>query len=267
MLRTSVRPSLPTHRPEAEPSHGGSTRLPSVAVKAHGVTALPSVAATVTLVALMAGLLASCGSSDQAGQPPSGDEPALVGAPGPAASSTPDASASAPPPSQPTADPEPDPPAAAQPQASDQQGAPVDNPCRSGQVTGVEADQIPGATSTKVLYVFRTSTGAACTLLGYPQVTLLDAAGTAIPVRVDQGGLGLPETTPRAHELTPEGSLSFLMAVPPGSAPGCPSAATVRVALPADGGTVDIASDVAVCADAISVTPFQLLAQGAQLGD
>ena len=220
---------------------------------------------------LTLGALGACSSQDaDQGNSLSGDDPLRAAAASPTESATPT------PQSEPGRNPQSDPlpePATEEPDADSPAPAPSQaagkaptNACRSSQLTGVEADRLLGDSATKILYVFRTTAPAGCTLQGYPSITLLDAAGAPVPATVQRGGLGLVTTSPKPHELRPDGSLSFFLAVPPQSPGRCSSAATVRVGLPSSGGSVDVSSEISVCTGSVAVTPFQALGQASQIG-
>ncbi len=229
-------------------------------------------AAAAALLTVALGALGACSSQDaDQGNSTGGDDPLRAAAPSPTESATPTPQSE--PGRNPQADPLPEPateePAAASPAPAPSQAAAraTTNACRSSQLTGVEADRLLGDSATKVLFVFRTAAPAGCTLQGYPSITLLDAAGAPVPVAVRHGGLGLVTTSPKPHELRPDGSLSFFLAMPPPSGGNCSSAATVRVGLPSNGGSVDVSSDISVCTGSVSVTPFQALGQAGQIGN
>ena len=60
-----------------------------------------------------------------------------------------------------------------------------------------------GATGhLEVTLALRNTSGRACTLRGYPRARLLDAHGTALPLKVTQGGGFFPDTQRRARAVT-----------------------------------------------------------------
>lgn len=60
-----------------------------------------------------------------------------------------------------------------------------------------------GATGhLEVTLALRNTSGPACTLQGYPRARLLDAHGTALPLKVKQGGGFFPDTQRRARAVT-----------------------------------------------------------------
>lgn len=145
--------------------------------------------------------------------------------------------------------------APAQPQPGSAVSAP---PCRANQVRlNIETGDAGVGNRLTVFGV--TNTGAAaCSLAGYPGVSLLDAQGRALTaVRSDQN----PQTT--TPVAVPAGGKVFFdiaWTVVPYEGAGervCPSAARVRVLLPGDPAALAIPLTFSPCGGRIRVNPFR----------
>src|SRR5215469_16036613 len=67
------------------------------------------------------------------------------------------------------------------------------------------------AGNADVQFIFRNTSGASCTLLGFPGLQLLDAHGASLPTYVSHHGYIVQPETPTLVTLPPDGEASFLL--------------------------------------------------------
>lgn len=129
-------------------------------------------------------------------------------------------------------------------------GAPT---CQAKDLTLTDADTLVTQQNREQVYVIRT-TGATCTLQGYPTVTLLDGSGKAIPARYSHGGYGQAPSSPTPLSLSRGTSVSFSVSTP--RAGSCLTAATIVAALP---GTLRASTTARVCSGVAGVSAIRRL--------
>lgn len=141
-------------------------------------------------------------------------------------------------------------------------------PCTAASLSVGRAGGDAGA-GNRVLVLGLTNTGpAACAVMGYPTVRLLDAAGKAIAtVRSENtpSNYFRPEDQPALVTLAPRGGAYFDIAssAVPAEYLGeseCPEAATVEVGVPGDAATLKLASPMTPCGRRVRVSPFRSVA-------
>lgn len=136
------------------------------------------------------------------------------------------------------------------PRPAIESAAPLGQPvCDPAAVTVTDADAVI-TDQVEEVYVLRTS-GRPCELKGFPTVTLLDAAGTALPVRFTRSPV-----TPSAVTLSPGTSLSFTLTT--GRTGGCRQAAALRVLLPGTRSEISAATELSACG-AVEIGPVARL--------
>lgn len=129
-------------------------------------------------------------------------------------------------------------------------------PCAPDALTVTDADAAYTADAVQTLFTLRTA-GPDCQLpAAYPQVQLLDGAGAEVGVG-EPGGRGVPAPGTTPLTLGAATSLSFFVATARDGA--CVPAATLVVTLPGTATAVRTATDLEVCAGALSVGPVQRL--------
>ncbi len=189
-------------------------------------------------------------------QPPVPGGPPVSSAPGrssgPAATGPPPTGR--PPAPSPTRQPPEDPLASLPPlETAPPVGAPV---CQAATLSVADADAVYTSDAVLELFTVRT-TGPDCQLEpAYPEVQVLDAAGSSLGA-VAQGGLGLPAPGPDPITLSRSTSLSFYLATTRDGS--CVGATTVVVTLAGSGGALRTATGLKVCAGALAVGPVQRL--------
>ncbi|CAN7381844.1 DUF4232 domain-containing protein [Brevundimonas sp. LjRoot202] len=177
-----------------------------------------------------------------------------------------DGAGEAPPPTEPT----PAAPAtnAAQPEpAPDLQ--PVAAPCKGPELKLSNDGGDAGMGHRRAIIGVQNLGAQACSLTGYPSVSLEDAAGRALTtVRTDQH----PDSyfrsgeAPTSVELAPRAKAFFDLAwtVIPNEAQGeqvCPSAADILMTPPGDASPVTLAQTFTACGGRIEVSPFRPVAE------
>ncbi|WP_339870999.1 DUF4232 domain-containing protein [uncultured Brevundimonas sp.] len=154
----------------------------------------------------------------------------------------------------------------AAPAPDDQPPAP---PCRGPQLQLDAAGGDAGAGHRVATLGVRNLGAAACSLKGYPSVSLVDDRNQVLTtVRTDTTpGAGLPGAqTPSAVTLAPRAQAWFDVAwtVVPQEADGegaCPAAARIRMTAPDDTSPVWLDRRLSPCDGLIRVTPFRALAR------
>lgn len=124
--------------------------------------------------------------------------------------------------------------------------------CDAADLSVTDADAIITERFVQEVFVVRT-TGPDCQLRGYPEVSLLDAAGNPVPAAYDTTGFGLPLDPPQTQTLSAGTSLSFFLAS--GRFGDCVEAATVRVVLPGTSQALEAATSFRVCGGEAAVSP------------
>lgn len=127
--------------------------------------------------------------------------------------------------------------------------------CRAGQLTGSATDSGAAAGNRYLTVVLTNSADSACTLQGYPGVSLANAGGTQIgqPAQREANATSGPVTL-----AAKTGKASFLVHTTADvNGTGCqPPSTTINVIPPNDTGTVHVAGEVTVCGDGFWVTPM-----------
>ena len=159
-------------------------------------------------------------------------------------------------------------PAAAAPSAPADATA-ASTPCKGPQLKlSAEGGDAGAGNRVAILGVQNVGTHA-CSLTGYPVVTLQDAEGGPVTaVRADQspGSYFRQGQTPTPVELAPKGKAFFDIAwnVVPNESQGqttCPSAARIRMTAPGDTSPVALAQAFTPCGGRIRVSPFRPVAE------
>ena len=143
-------------------------------------------------------------------------------------------------------------------------------PCRTNQLKLSSEGGDAGAGNRVAVLGAQNGGTQACSLNGYPTVTLLDGQGrslTAIRAEQQSGNYFGGTNGPTPVTIAPQAKAYFDVAwsVVPNEAIGertCPNAATVRVALPGDTAVVTLAQAFSPCGGRVRVRPFR-----AQAGD
>ena len=107
------------------------------------------------------------------------------------------------------------------------------------------------------------TTGPDCQLKGYPSVSLLDAAGRALPAKVARSGYDLSDKAPAVVTLSRATSVSFFVATSRDGA--CEQAATLVTTLPGSGAPLRASTPMQVCDGAVGVTPVRRLVDDHEL--
>ncbi|MBI2260082.1 MAG: DUF4232 domain-containing protein [Caulobacterales bacterium] len=146
---------------------------------------------------------------------------------------------------------------------------PVAVPCKGPQLRLSNDGGDAGMGHRRAIIGVQNLGAEACTLTGYPSVSLEDAAGRALTtVRTDQH----PDSyfrsgqAPTSVELAPRAKAFFDLAwtVMPNEAEGeqvCPSAAGILMAPPGDSSPVTLAQTFTPCGGRIEVSPFRPVAE------
>ena len=133
-------------------------------------------------------------------------------------------------------------------------GAPA---CRAADLTLTDADAVVTPQVVQEIYVLRT-TGRDCQLQGFPEVSLLDAGGRAMPVRYSRGGFGLDVDEDGPVTLSRSTSVSFRVAS--GRDGSCAAVATIVATLPGTGGPLRAPTFLQVCQGTAGIAPVGRLA-------
>lgn len=158
------------------------------------------------------------------------------------------------------------PPAAVEPSAPASAVAP---PCKGPQLK-ISAEGGDAGAGNRVSILGVQNVGAqACSLTGYPTVTLQDRQGRVLDsVRAEQnpGSYFRQGQTPTPVVLAPQekGFFDIAWNVVPDETEGqttCPSAARIRVTAPADTSPVNLAQSFTPCGGRIRVSPFRPVAE------
>jgi hypothetical protein len=120
--------------------------------------------------------------------------------------------------------------------------------CSADTLTVTDADLLASGTSLEEVFAIRTR-GAPCQLMGWPAVSLLDAADQPIPVTARRAGSSSTETLSRGT------SLSFVLATPRSST--CQDVSTLVVRLPGTSHDLRAATTMQVCDGSLSVSAVQ----------
>ncbi|GLS00715.1 hypothetical protein GCM10007859_07230 [Brevundimonas denitrificans] len=148
---------------------------------------------------------------------------------------------------------------------------PASAPCRGPQLK-LSADGGDAGAGNRVSILGVQNVGAqACSLTGYPTLTLQDRQGRNLTaIRADQtpGGYFRQGQAPTPVELAPQGKAFFDIAwnVVPNEGNGetaCPSAARIRMTAPGDTSPVSLAQALTPCGGRIRVSPFRPTAEPA----
>ncbi|MBU1383359.1 MAG: DUF4232 domain-containing protein [Alphaproteobacteria bacterium] len=153
--------------------------------------------------------------------------------------------------------------------AGDQAPAAAAPPCRGPQLKLSAEGGDAGAGNRVSILGVQNIGAAACSLTGYPIVTLQDAQGGPIgAVRAEQslGSYFRQGEIPGPVELAPQAKAFFDIAwnVVPDESQGqktCPSAARIRITAPGDTSPVALAQAFTPCGGRIRVSPFRPLAE------
>jgi hypothetical protein len=119
---------------------------------------------------------------------------------------------------------------------------------------GIHLGQPGAAAGNRYLpIVFTNTSGKACTLYGYPGVSLLDASGKQIGTPASRE----PGSTPKVVTVAPGSSASAAVhTAAQGVAPSCgPTSTQIRVYVPDERTAVDLTAALADCAGVFSVLP------------
>jgi hypothetical protein len=139
--------------------------------------------------------------------------------------------------------------------------SPAVSRCKLGDLK-VTAGQTQGAAgSIAGMFIFKNSSGTACTLEGYPGMQLLDAASHPMTTHVIRGtSVVVPAIPVTLVTLAPGARASFLWGYSdmPTGAETCPAATSVEVTPPNDFSHVTLASTMAPCGGRITVSPVRL---------
>lgn len=106
-------------------------------------------------------------------------------------------------------------------------------------------------------YLIRNSSGGACTLRGYPSITLLNANGQALGVKVMPVASDFFGPVPdRAVPIPAGGQASFRLVTSNGGedVSGCPKAQKARVELPNSAGTQTLRFAAVACPGTLTVS-------------
>lgn len=142
-------------------------------------------------------------------------------------------------------------------------------PCKGPQLK-LSAEGGDAGAGNRVSILAVQNVGAeACSLTGYPAVTLQDREGKALAaIRAEQspGGYFRPGQIPAPVPLAPQARAFFDIAwsVVPNESQGetaCPSAARIRMTAPADTSPVTLAQTFTPCGGRIRVSPFRPVAE------
>jgi hypothetical protein len=106
------------------------------------------------------------------------------------------------------------------------------------------------------------TSGAPCSLSGYPGMQLYDSSGTAIPTMVVRGGVHFAPAAANAPAakvtLAPNQAAQFVLHysdVPSGNETSCPNSATARITPPNDMTSASVALAIAPCGGVVHVSP------------
>jgi hypothetical protein len=106
------------------------------------------------------------------------------------------------------------------------------------------------------------TSGAQCSLIGYPGMQLYDSAGTAVPTMVVRGGVhfavAAANAAPAKVTLAPNQSAQFVLHysdVPSGNETSCPNSSTARITPPNDLTSASVALSIAPCGGVVHVSP------------
>lgn len=149
--------------------------------------------------------------------------------------------------------------------------APAAAPCKGPQLRLSNDGGDAGMGHRRAIIGVQNVGAGACSLTGYPSVTLQDARGNALTsVRTDQhaGSWFRSGEAPTPVELAPRAKAFFDMAwtVIPHEDKGervCPSAARIRMTPPEDSSPVTLAQTFTPCGGRIEVSPFRPVAEPA----
>lgn len=142
-------------------------------------------------------------------------------------------------------------------------------PCKGPQLKLSAAGGDAGAGNRVSILGVQNVGAEACSLTGYPAVTLQDREGKALAaIRAEQnpGSYFRPGQTPTPVALAPQARAFFDIAwsVVPNESQGetaCPSAARIRMTAPADTSPVTLAQTFTPCGGRIRVSPFRPVAE------
>jgi len=149
--------------------------------------------------------------------------------------------------------------------------APTAAPCKGPQLKLSNDGGDAGMGHRRAIIAVQNIGARACSLTGYPSVSLRDADGDALTsVRTDQhpGSWFRSGEAPAPVELAPRAKAFFDMAwtVIPHEDKGeraCPSASGIRMTPPGDSSTVSLAQTFTPCGGRIEVSPFRPVAEPA----
>ncbi|WP_438852912.1 DUF4232 domain-containing protein [Brevundimonas nasdae] len=142
---------------------------------------------------------------------------------------------------------------------------PASAPCKGPQLKMAAEDGDAGAGNRVRNFSLQNVGASACTLIGYPGVTLLDGRGQAVTsVRADQspGSYFRQGQAPTPVDLAPQARAYFEVAwnVVPNEAAGqktCPEVATLRATAPGDSAAISLAFAFQPCGGKIRVSPIR----------
>ena len=148
---------------------------------------------------------------------------------------------------------------------------PASAPCKGPQLRLSTAGGDAGMGHRVSIVAVQNLGAQACSLTGYPTVTLQDSRGRALTtVRSEQhpGSYLRSGEAPAPVELAPQGKAFFDIAstVVPNEAQGetvCPTAARVRMTTPGDTSPVTLSQTFTACGGRIEVSPFRAVAEPA----
>jgi membrane-bound inhibitor of C-type lysozyme len=141
---------------------------------------------------------------------------------------------------------------------------PASAPCKGPQLKLAAGDGDAGAGNRVRNFSFQNIGSQACSLTGYPGVTLMDARGRAVSsIRADQspGSYFRQGQAPTPVELAPQAKAYFEVAwnvVPDETMQKtCPSVATLRATAPDDTASVSLPFEFQPCGGKIRVSPIR----------
>ena len=142
---------------------------------------------------------------------------------------------------------------------------PASAPCKGPQLKMAAEDGDAGAGNRVRNFSLQNVGASACTLTGYPGVTLLDGRGRAVTsVRADQspGSYFRQGQAPTPVDLAPQAKAYFEVAwnVVPNEAAGqktCPEVAPLRATAPGDSAAISLAFAFQPCGGKIRVSPIR----------
>lgn len=219
----------PNHCCAEAPVHPGAATVPGIATAPGGygpAMRRPARLLPVAVVAAVGALAAACGSSGSTSAPsaPAGAH----AAPAPAPSSSSATSAPAP---------------------SGSSSASGPGRCHAAGLTVAEADNGAAAGSLSARVTFTNTSGATCTLSGYPGMQMLDAQGNALPTTVHRGAASsVPPVPERTVTLVPGAMASFVAGWADAtgySGDTCPTSTRVEITAPNDYTSITIAWAIA----------------------